>query len=291
MLKPTLTQFEPNTEGVWLDLPAEVYHKAPGVSQSRLKEFDEHATPLHYKNRKPKLPTPDMEFGTICHTAVLEPDNMPRAYYLQPETYPDEKGKLKPWHGGSTWCKNWLATHADRPVIDKEAELRIAQAAKRVIALPEFGAALRAGQREVSCFKKDAATGLLCKCRLDCMATTEDGVTWIFDMKKVQSGEADHDNFQKTALDRGYHIQAASYLQLTGASRFVFVPFDDDVPFDAAQWELDEDVLKLGAVEYRRILNAFAECVYNDEWPGYAPGIAKIVLPRWAKKRLEDLIA
>ncbi|MGN6644749.1 MAG: hypothetical protein ACTHKU_17300, partial [Verrucomicrobiota bacterium] len=98
----TKTPFTPNTEGAWLNLPAETYHAAPGVSQSFLKEFDAAATPLHFTVRKRKTATAYMEFGTICHCAVLEPDKLKDAYYIQPETYPakvKDATVQKPWHG------------------------------------------------------------------------------------------------------------------------------------------------------------------------------------------------
>lgn len=289
-----MINFAPNAEGVWYDLTSEVYHKAQGISQSRLKEFDEFATPLHYLARRPKSPTEDMEFGTICHTAILEPELLPRAYHLRPETYPADgkKGETvqKPWNGNSNWCDAWLQAHADRPVIRKPAEDKISRIVARVNRLPEFSTALKYGRREVSHFKIDHHTGLLCKCRVDVLAKEQgEGETWIFDLKKVQSGCADFESFRDDALDRGYHIQAASYLRITGAQHFVFVPFDDDEPFDACQWEPDEEFLRLGLVEYRRILNAFAECVKADSWPGYAQGIHPLTLPYRGVRRLKEV--
>jgi hypothetical protein len=283
--------FIPNTEGVWLDLDAETYHKAPGVSQSRLKEFDAYASPRHYRARKPRAATPDMEFGTICHTALLEPLNLPRAYHVRPDEYPAEgKGGsiLKPWHGQSTWCKNWLESHSDRPIITAEREACIERIVERVNALPEFGAALAHGQREVSYFKRDPVTGLLCKCRCDVLATDNEGVTWVFDLKKVQTGEGRRTAFQRQVMDRGYHVQAASYLHITGASRFVFVPFDDDEPFDAIQWEPDAEMLSLGLMEYRRMLDAFSRAIPNDFQDGYAGGIHQLGLPNWARRQMNQ---
>lgn len=291
----TQTPFVPGTEGVWLNLPAEVYHRSPGVSQSTLKEFGEYATPLHYKARKRKVPTEDMEFGTICHTAVLEPGKLAEAYYLEPEVYPalvkGKKGEpdstiAKKWSNNADWCKDWNREHDDRPIIDKLREADIPHIVKRVSALTEFGSALKHGQREVSFFKRDEITGLLLKCRTDVFVRDADGADWIFDLKKVQSGGASREEFSKSIADFGYHIQAASYMQITGSAHFVFVPFDDAEPFDACQWEVEQADLDAGAFEYRRLLNEFAVCTKNDTWTGYRGGIDKIGLPAYAKKKL-----
>jgi hypothetical protein len=117
------------------------------------------------------------------------------------------------------------------------------------------------------------------------VANTDDGSTWIFDPKKVQSGEANERDFGKSCATYGYHIQSASYLEITGASKFVFVPFDDESPFDACQFELDADALRLGYREWRRLLLSYSKCVKEDHWPGYASGVRKIALPKWAENK------
>ncbi|MDB6017716.1 MAG: putative bacteriophage protein [Pedosphaera sp.] len=286
--------FQPDTEGVWFDLPADVYHAAPGVSQSTLKAFDEAGTPKHFKAAKPRVATEDMEFGSISHTAILQPEFLATAYHIPPTHYP-AKGKKgepdieKPWHGGADFCKQWVKEHSDRPIIDREQESRLPKIVASVTKLEPFGSALKNGQREVSFFKRDELTGLLLKCRPDLIAHAQDGSTWLFDPKKVQPGEATEKAFQYAVLDYGYHIQAASYLSITGASGFVFVPFDDDEPFDSIQWPLSREFLELGMIEYRRILAAYARCVESNEWPGYRPGMAELPISRKGQARLKEL--
>lgn len=276
--------FTENVEGVFFDLPMEVYRAAPGVSQSTLKRFGAAATPLHWKTAKPKEPTPDMLFGTICHTAILEPDKLEDAYYLRPGSYLAKDGQ-KPWHGGATECKKWLAAHSDKPVMTQDDMDKIPKIVAGLSRLEEFSSALANGQKEVSFFKRDLETGLLLKARCDVVATDSEGSTWIFDPKKVQVGCATQVEFAKSAYDYGYHIQAASYLSITGASRFIFVPFDDGEPFDAAQFEPDSEMIETGWKEYRRLLNTYAACVTSGEWKGYSHEIAPLALPGWVKRR------
>jgi len=279
--------FDPTNpaEGVFTDLPAEIYHSANAVSKSLLWEFHEASTPLHFKHRKKKEATADMEFGTVAHCAILQPDLLHAAYHLRPETYEAEiRGKLvtKPWHGSSDTCKVWIASHQDRPVMTQEQLNKLPMIRERMLALPEFGSALKTGQTEVSFFKRDEETGLMLKCRCDLVANTTDNQTWIFDPKKVQPGEANERDFGKSCATFGYHVQMMSYLAITGASRFVFVPFDDSEPFDACQFELDQDAQNAGYQEWRRLLLAYAKCVKEDRWPGYLSGVRKIALPKWA---------
>jgi hypothetical protein len=194
---------------------------------------------------------------------------------------------MKPWNGNADWCKQWLKDHDDRPVMTQDQLDKLPKIVDRLKALPEFGSALKHGQTEASFFKRDEETGLMLKCRCDLMATTTGGEQWIFDPKKVQSGEANKSSFEKQAFNLGYQVQCASYLDITGASRFVFVPFDDDEPFDACQWEGDADFRQAGYLEWRRLLLAYAKCLKEYHWPGYHHGVARMTLPNFAKRKAE----
>lgn len=282
-----MTPFVPNTEGVFLGLPAAEYHAAPGVSNSTLKRFMEAATPRHFKLAPPREPSAEMEFGTVAHTAILETDKFAGVFYKRPDTYPSTRGE-KPWHGGAEWCREWLSQHRDLPILTSHQAAKIPRIQSAVRACTQFADALesRGAATEVSFFKRDPWTGLLLKCRADLCALDSQGFTWLFDPKSVQPGGATDEAFTDQALKLGYHCQAASYLYITGASRFVFVAFETDEPFDACQWEPDENMLKLGFHEWRAALDRYALCVQDDNWPGYQPGINKMTLPRWAQKKL-----
>ena len=265
------------------------YRAAEGVSQSTLKAFGDAATPLHFKNAKPKKATPDMEFGTVCHAAILEPEKLHSSYYLKPKEYPSkEKGKpdvMKPWSGNAKWCQEWVENHKDRPVMTHDDMALIPKIRDSVLQLSEFATALESGKTEVSFFKRDEEAGLMLKCRCDLIATDSAGGSWIFDPKKVQSGRATPEAFAASIADYGYYIQAASYLWITGSSNFVFVPFDDDGT-SACQFRPDAEMLDLGFKEWRRLLKAYAHCVKENHWPGYPRGIQTISLPQYLKKKL-----
>ncbi len=280
-LAPGEVQFVPG-------VAAELYHSVPSVSQSLLKEFGEQPTTAHFQARAPREATEAMQLGTVLHSLVLEPGNL-ASHYCRPDTYEVEiKGKfvVKPWHGGSDWCKEWLSTHADRPVVTGEQEAALGMMRSAVKSLPVFAGLLAIGQAELSWFKRDAETGLLLKCRTDLIATDAAQTTWICDLKKVRRGGASETEFAKTCVDFGHHVQAAFYLDLTGATRFLFCAVEDEAPFAANLIELDPEALALGRVTYRRHLSAYAACVASGEWPGYAPGIKRVNLPPWAYKPL-----
>lgn len=281
--------FTPGTEGIWHGLPESVYHAAPGIGQSMLKAFDAEPTPAHYMESlsRERAVTEDMEFGTILHTAILQPELLNKAYYVRPERYPTAKGD-KPWHGGADFCKEWEKEHSDRPVIDAAKEARIPKIMQTVNSLPIAGQILSFGQKEVSFFKTDTETGLLLKARVDAIATARDGATHLLDLKKVRRAYAREERFGVICADLGYDIQCASYLSITGATRFIFVAMEDEAPFEAEMFELDPEDHARGLAKWRKILLRYAEVMNSDEWPGYTRTVKRLKLPKWAsRERME----
>lgn len=275
-------------EGSYSNVPEPIYRAADAVSQSELKEFGNAASPLHFKARKPKEPTPDMEFGVVSHTAILQPELLASSYYERPDEYlhKEKNGEVtkKKWNGNADVCKKWLEERTDLPILTSEKVKAVTKIAERIRFIPEVSAALKTGQKELSHIKRDLETGLLLKCRVDLQAVDADGKIWIFDFKKVQSGCATEREFAKSCANYGYFIQASYYLNITGADRFIFVPFDDDEPYDACLFEPGPDELSLGYRQWRKLLNDYAKCKKEDLWPGYPSGIRNLNMPKWMEE-------
>src|SRR6185437_13913687 len=207
-----MTTFTPNTEGVFFDLPAEIYHKAPGISQSTLKAFDEAGSPRHFQKVKRKAPSAEMQFGTLAHAGVLEPNAFAGLFHVRPDFYEStvkkcptcgsvsyadkcrkcgvnrESAKVqKAWNNGSDTCAKWMEDHAGKTIIDTETHNRLDGAiASLTLNASLFSRALTSkhARREVSYFKRDPETGLLLKARCDLVVTDTQGKKVIFDPKK-----------------------------------------------------------------------------------------------------------
>jgi len=279
-----MDKFQPNTEGVFLGLSAEEYRSAPGISQSMLKAFAAEPTPKHFLESltRPKPVTEAMEFGTILHAAILTPELLSSTYHLRPDERPITG---EPWDGRCGWCKDWKKAHKDKPVIDSEKQSRLIPIAETVMSLDVAGDIIRTGNKEVSFFHRDEETGLLLKCRVDAISTDAQGNTHIVDLKKVRRGYACAERFSVQCADLGYDIQCASYIFITGASRFVFVAMEEAAPFEAEAWELDLKDVAEGYNKYRRILNRYASTITGGIWPGYTRAVKKLTLPGWAKDK------
>jgi exodeoxyribonuclease VIII len=279
------------TPGPIPDLPFQAYQDLEAVSQSTLKAFGEAATPKHFKAAGPKEATADMQFGTICHCAVLEPHRLATLLAVTPAEYPGEvRGKTttKPWHNGADFCRAWVAEQKalGKIILSPNESSKIPKVRESILSVDLVRSALEHGQTEVSWTKLDDVTGLWLRCRTDLVVTDAAGLTYILDLKKVQVGGATHSEFSKSCATYGYDIQTAAYLEITGASRFLFVAFDPDEPFGVCVYEPDSEMIAVGHRKYRDLLRRYAVCVKTGDWPGYAGGIQKLSLPAWATKEL-----
>lgn len=286
-MTPSFTAGDP---GIYHGIPAAEYHAGLGISQSMLKAFDDAGSPAHYKALGPRNQTEDMSFGSLVHTAVLEPHLFRDAYYMRPAEYPDAKGAMSAWSGNAKWCREWTKVHTDKPVIkDRETLDRIVNCGKAIREHPVIGGALQHGKTEVSFLVRDEQTGMLLRSRCDLLSEDDTGIVYNFDLKKSSVGGGCEREFQKKVIDFGYHIQAAFYHHVTAVTKFVFVVYDDDAPFDVALWTLMPDFLELGRMEYRRILNAYAECLKTGEWIGYGDIVKPLPMPPWCKRRVLEI--
>jgi hypothetical protein len=115
--------WQPGVEGIYFDLPAETYHKAPGVSNSVLKEMD---PPANHKAAKPKKVTPDMLLGTLIHQAILEPQK-PMDVVMKPEGM----------SFSTTEGKKWKAAHEGQTILSPDDYWAIGGCAKSVLSHPK----------------------------------------------------------------------------------------------------------------------------------------------------------
>ena len=74
------------------------------------------------------------------------------------------------------------------------------------------------GKAEQSFWWTHRETGLPCKARCDYVVDD-----MVIDLKTTGEGGANPDKFTRSIVNFHYHLQAAHYLQATGAKRFVFI--------------------------------------------------------------------
>lgn len=270
--------------GLFADIPNEDYHRGAGYSKSSLDLARESPAVLRFRKQWPKPETPAFKLGTAFHTILLEPDEFDAIYMIDPwagsqrkeakegRAALKEEGKIilsssdsdDPWE-----AKEWETVHRMR---DAVMEHEIA---------PLF---LAEGRSELTCYWRDPATKLLCRCRPD---RIDDRHGIIVDLKTT--ADAGFTPFGKSVLDFRYHVQEAWYTdgledQGVPVPVFLFLAVEKTPPYGVGLYTLPEDIVDYGRVLARQDLDLIAACEETGRWPHYPPEPRELEFPAWAKR-------
>lgn len=259
------------------------YARWPAVNYSRLKAIRSSASKCKYAMDHPKDPTPAMVLGSSLHVATLEPARFDEMFFVRPEC--DRRTK----EGKAIYAQAMAEANGRLMIEDGEeldlvrnmaAAIHASKAAKPFLTEP--------GQNEVSALWLDDETGLMCKARFDRLIPEFSlfGLAVVVEIKTTR--DAQEWSFGKDCHTMGYAVQAASYCH--GASRIlgklpahVFIAVENTPPHDMQVHMLDDAGLQTGLLQYRSMLNRYAECVKSGEWPGYPDKLNVLSLPKWAE--------
>ena len=135
---------------------------------------------------------------------------------------------------------------------------------------------------EASVFAQDEDTGLPLKARPD---------LWVEDHTLVDvktTDDATVEGFSRTVTSFGYHIQAAHYLEMTGAENFIFVAVERKAPYAVGIYKLDAEWLQAGANLRRKAITLLHECKALDSWPAYPAAVQTLSCPKWVLNKSES---
>lgn len=261
-------------------MKASDYHAHPALGSTQIRELLR--SPAHFKALGAKEPTPSMQFGTLVHTLVLEPDTFDARYIVAPNV--DRRTRA----GKADWSE-FQAAAGEREVIDAATNGKARAIAVSVRTHARAAKLLEAASvREESIFWQDDETGVECKCRPDARAPSA-GI--VVDLKTAR--DASPRAFARSVANFGYHIQAAHYtagVRAAGheAREFLFIVAETELPYGVAVYRLDPFAIECGERARVQALDLFAECQASGEWPSYGAGkIETIELPGWAEGMYE----
>jgi hypothetical protein len=159
-----------------------------------------------------------------------------------------------------------------------------------------YVAKLLSGAKELSFFMEDESTGVIMKCRPDCL--TDIGDTHILiDYKSCT--DATSEQFMKDAIKLMYDLQMAYYKDILDKQRgcehtVIFIAQEKTAPYLVNVLEANEYFIKSGRDMYRTYLDMYAECKKSGNWYGYTynaetgkDGINTLGLPNWLQKQYE----
>jgi hypothetical protein len=258
----------------------EEYDLIDAVNYSTLKEIFLRS-PKHYKHaldRPHSKSSPALTRGNLIHCAVLEPDLLESRYLVKP-----------PWLDMRTKeGKAWAAKHENDPrtIVTEDQYAKALGCSYAVRHDPVAAPLLARGAAEVTIVWQDPETGLRLKGRVDWLSDA-----FLVDLKTtIKLSPRD---FAAQAYRLGYHIQFAMYFDgvaaQLGERPFRVITVEPEEPFDVVVYEIPEDVIEQGQIDYHDALRTLQSCQRNNTWPGIAPGIPlRFQLPRWATEHDDD---
>lgn len=262
--------------GIYPALPFDEYKAIRAVNSGAVNVgWSKTLTHMAEHMRSPSDDTSDaMELGAAAHCALLEPGRFRDEYDRLQDCDRRTKAGREAWEAVIAEGRKPLHAEDFDAVVVIVAGVMRNRCAAKVIGCP--------GLREASMVWRDDETGVLCKGRIDLYAP---GVV-IGDVKTTRS--AARREFSRTIAQRGYHRQAAMYVdgyaKLSGeALDLTLIVVENAAPYCCAVYHLDEQAIELGRREYRDVLRRFkASAGAGTLYDGYGHELTAIGVPEWA---------
>lgn len=256
-------------------IDADTYRTSDGIATSDIKYILPPKTPAHYHawrtGQIEREETRAMLIGTLCHLAVLEPDQLEKSFVVKPD---GKEGDARTKEG-----KEWKERHAGLTILDAKEATMLAGMKASVATHAAASVLLEGSKREVSLYDQHRS-GLKIKGRIDIL-----GNGFVADVKTAEAGDAA--GFSSAIFRYNYHVQAAMYCQLAKVERFLFIAVEKVPPFAVAVYELSPTALQIGLNALNNALDLIAKCQDANEWPSYSNQPQTIDLPSWAYKQVE----
>lgn len=265
-------------------MPAAEYHKLPGLSAT-IANILLTKTPLHAWFAHPALnpdyareEKPEFDYGTVAHRMLLEGS---------------EAGlhivEANDWRTKAAQEQREAAyAEGKTPLLARQVKKcrEMVAAAKEAIAYSEVSDVFAVGSPEMTIQWRDK--GIDCRSRLDWL-TTDNAL--ILDYKTTVN--AHPEAFLRTVISTGYDVQEAFYRRavrsLTGQEpRFVFLAQEKEPPFACSLIGLDPAMRDLADRKVEAAIDLWAQCVKENEWPGYSHRVAWLAPPAWYQMQAEE---
>jgi hypothetical protein len=242
------------------------------VSKSMLWAFNQ--SPYKWFYGPPMKSTPAMEFGTLVHDLLLSPGDCDKYVTSPYDSYRTNEAKA--------WRDEQIA--AGKSVVTKDDLGRARNIEQCLRDHPQM-IGLGSYASEVAVYGKIGSTQ--CRGMID-IVPEEEGYHLV-DLKTTSNIGTAAD-VQRTILNRGYHWQAAMYLDLWNAAtnedrdKFMFIFVEVDAPHEIAILTLAPELIAHGRNEYLAAIKRYQNCLSTGIWPGaIGNDVLEVGVPAWLK--------
>jgi len=239
------------------------------VSKSML--FDFVKSPYKWLHGKKRESTPAMDFGRLVHAIALTPEDLGEFVKSPFDNFRTKE------------AQNWKteAIESGMTIVSDE-DFDKAHAISKLFWERSFWEdQSEDGETEVAVYSQIGDTKL--KGMIDFVPASSNA---LVDLKTTASIDG-IDGLTRTIISRGYHWQAALYLDLwnaaTGETRneFLFCFVETSSPHESAWVNLDDSLIQIGRNGYMQALSKWTQCLKTNHFPKQIEGIQTISAPRW----------
>ena len=246
------------------------YRGIEAVNWSRLKYMRDSPLAYRYHRDHGVTVTDAMRLGSATHTAILEPHRFLADYVL--------------WDGGDGRGKEWAAfreSAGERTILTSSQytqALAISDAVRNNAQAMRY---LDHGTNEATVKWTDAASGLVCKGRMDLYTGPV-----IVDVKTTRS--IDERKLRSQMETLGVFCQLAMYRMGVIANewavdpRCVIIAAEQFPPHDVGVFCVHPPDIETAEGEVAALLGKLRDCMNRDHWPGRFESETPIARPAWA---------
>lgn len=274
----------------------EPYFTNPGISRSALMEFKKSPAHYYYKyiiNQDVNIETDALIFGRAFHCKLLESEKFHEQYIICPKF--DKRTTA-----GKQAYQFFITQNIDKIVLEEVNYNQIIgmsnQLLKKQLAQYIFN---QNPQCEYEIYWIDEETKLECKAKLDMMIPPNDKFPngLVIDLKSTL--DANPATFINSVYKYGYYNQVAWYctafkyeFNLNELPDFLFINVEKAAPYESSfldgysATEADQSILLYGLLENRYYLQQLAECISNNNYPGYPDMALPMGLAEWQKNSI-----
>jgi len=230
-------------------------------------------SPGHYKAwlTEDKKDSPAMQLGRVVHIAALQPEVLFDRVAVLPQM--DRRTK----EGKAAYEAAMASVKEGQEVVSQDLfddAMKITTAAREAIKTLNYDIC----EAEQTFVKEWGVVKI--KGRVDLLAWDSNNETFVIDLKTTQ--DASPAAFARDVVNFKYHLQAAWYMRLTGAKKFVIVAQEKEAPYANRIYTLDEAAIAEGNRLMDEGIALYTQCVTFDSWPSYPKDQSVLSLPKWA---------
>ncbi|MFC8531880.1 PD-(D/E)XK nuclease-like domain-containing protein [Nocardia sp. NPDC057227] len=272
----TTTTEAPTDPGLYPNVPEEVYHSdTASLSSTAVRLLVKQGGPAKLQGAE-REHNDDFDLGTAAHTLLLGTGADIEVFDAASWQIKHAKeGRIAARAGGKV------------PLLRKQYDTtrRMVDAA---LSRPEVAALFPPapeGVAEMSGYAIDPETWVMLRARFDYLVFGPDKRVKVRDYKTTKN--AAPREFSKSAVDYGYHVQAAHYIRVLKAlgyevDDFVLLAQEKTAPYLTSLHEFDAEALAAGDRVVTAGIGIYAQCCDTGIWPDYGTETNRMSLPSWA---------